>query len=295
MVKLQLDFTPSLKELEDLTKKPWMTSNLSGSYQSVFKGSGKEFDGFSVYTPEQDSRNIDWKASAKSEKILMRDYVEERNLEVNVIFDCSSSMFFSSTNSLKAEYAAEIANSLLFAVVSSGDKAGLYMTSEKTQKRIPAKSGKNHYFRLISELSDNKRYGGKRSLLPALANIFKSQGSGILFIISDFLNAPSEELQLIGLLRQSYEVFVFMVRDPMEKFLPKDTNAVVIEDYESGKSIVVNLPQVRNEYMRFMQKDEEKLEKAFLQNDVAFMKCYTHKPYNTTLMEFFERRKKQWS
>ncbi|MFW5871934.1 MAG: DUF58 domain-containing protein, partial [bacterium] len=206
MVKLKLDFTPKLKELEDLTKKPWMASNLSGSYQSVFKGSGKEFDGFSVYTPEQDSRNIDWKASAKSEKVLMRNYVEERNLEINLVFDCSSSMFFSSTGVLKAEYAAEIANSLLFAVISSGDKAGLHMSSDERQKVIPAKSGKNHYFRLITELSENKNYGGRRNIMSALANIFKSQGTGIIFIISDFINARPEEIELIGLLRQSYEV-----------------------------------------------------------------------------------------
>lgn len=295
MVKLNIDFTPRLKELEDLTKKPWMTSNLSGSYQSVFKGSGKEFDGFSVYTSEQDSRNIDWKASAKSEKILMRNYVEERNLAVTVVYDCSSSMFFSSTGILKAEFAAEIANSILFAVSSSGDKAGLYMSSEKTQEKIPAKTGKNHYFRLITELSNNSNYGGRRDIISALATIFKSQGSGVIFIISDFIGAKPEELELIGLLRKSYEVFVFVIRDPMEKFLPKDTNAVAIEDYESGRSIVVNLPQVRNEYMQLMQKDEARLEKAFLQNDVAMMKCYTHKPYETVLMEFFERKKKQWS
>ena len=288
MVELKLDFLPSLKKLEDLTKKPWMTSWLSGGYQSLFKGSGIEFDNFSVYTPEQDSRKIDWKASSKSEKVLVRNYVEERDLKVMLLMDSSNNMLFSSTEVLKCEYAAELTNSLAFAVVESNDQVSLMMASKDKLKKIPFGSGKKNYFKIITELQTGDNYGSPRDILTSLTNLFKSDDSGLLFIISDFINASDEELEAISLLHQKFDIFVFMVRDRMERFLPKDVNAVVFENMDTGKSIIVNLPEVRSEYINHMKKDEARIESFFLKHDIRFQKFYTHQPYRAKLFQFFE-------
>lgn len=295
MVTLDLDFLPHLKKLEDLTKKPWMTSAMAGSYSSIFKGSGIEFESFSVYTPDQDSKNIDWKASAKSEKTLMRNYVEERDIDCFILMDSSSSMFFSSTNKMKCEYAAELVNSLAFAIIASGDKSGIFMSSKEKQINIPPKSGKKNYFMILNELTNGENYGGARNILFPLELLFKSKDKGILFIVSDFLNATDEELEMISLLKDKFVIFVLMIRDRRERFLPKDLNAVVIEDIEQKKSIVVNLQSVRQEYEETMRKNEIKLEQFFLRHDVNFEKFYTHEQFENKLFGFFERvRKKKW-
>jgi len=288
MVDLKLDFMPSLKKLEDLTKKPWMTSWLSGGYQSMFKGSGIEFDTFSVYTPEQDSRKIDWKASSKAEKVLVRNYVEERDLKVLILMDASNNMLFSSTDVLKCEYAAELANSIAFAVVESNDQIGFIFSSKDKLKQLPYGSGKKNYFKIITELQNGDNYGSSRDLLTSLSNLFKSDNQGILFIISDFINSTNEELEAISLLHSKFDVFVFMVRDRMERFLPKDVNAVAFENMDTGRSIIVNLPEVRNEYINFMKKDEQRIQEFFLKHDIRFQKFYTHQPYRTKLFQFFE-------
>lgn len=291
MVKLELDFTPSMKQLEDLTKKPWLTSWMTGGYSSLVRGSGIEFDGFGVYTPEQDSRKIDWKASAKSEKLLLRNYVEERNITCQVILDVSTSMFFSSTKKLKCEYAAELVNALLFAVVSSGDQAGLFMASDTIAERILPKGGKKHYFQLLDTLTNEKNYGGKSSLSHTLETLFKSKDKGIVFIVSDFLHVTEDELEMITLLRKNFEVFVFMVRDRFERYLPNDVNAVSIEDMNGSQTIIVNIRELREEYAQEMKENEDKLTGFFLKHDVQFEKFYTHTPLTHNLMNFFEGKK----
>ncbi|MFT4325992.1 MAG: DUF58 domain-containing protein [Candidatus Woesearchaeota archaeon] len=294
MVELNLDFVPHIKKLEDLTKKPWLTSMLVGSYSSVFKGGGIDFEGYSVYTPEQDSRYIDWKASSKGDKVLVRTFIEERDVKCFFVIDVGSNMFYSSSTKLKCEFAAEIVNELVFSVIASSDQAGLYMCSSKKAIHIPPKTGKFQYFRIVTELSNGKNYGGERFLTPALSELFKSKDKGILFIVSDFLNATKDELNMISLLKQKFEVFVIMVRDKMERYLPKDLNAVCIEDLQTGKSIILNIKHVRDEYQQEMAENERFLEETFLHSDVDFAKMYTNASYLDPLIELFEKKKGKW-
>ena len=83
-------------------------SELSGGYISLLKGKGFEFEGYRAYTLEDDSRDIDWKASLRAQELLVRILVEERNVKVFFLFDVSNSMCFSSVDKLKCEYGAEI-------------------------------------------------------------------------------------------------------------------------------------------------------------------------------------------
>jgi uncharacterized protein (DUF58 family) len=294
MVELQLDFLPHLKRMEDLTKKPWLVSNIVGSYQSSYRGQGKEFEGFALYTADQDAKRIDWVASAKSDKLLMRTFVEERDLKCFVIMDCSDSMFFSSTKKLKCEYAAELANTLLFSIIATGDQVGLMMASDSVFVNLPPKADKAQYFRMLTKLSDNSNYGGQRNFMHALHDLLRARERGVLFIISDFLNLRKEEIDVLGLLSRSFDISAFVVRDKVEKYLPKDLNAVCIEDPKTKQTIIVNLKQVREEYQDYMEQDESQVKEALLENDIDSMIFYTHMPFEGKLMEYFAMQRKKW-
>jgi hypothetical protein len=134
------------------------------------------------------------------------------------------------------------------------------------------------------------------ALAGTLEKLFKSKESGIIFIISDFINTTDEEIEMIGLLRKRFNIFAFMVRDRVEKFLPKGINAVSVEDPDTGKTIIVNLSQVREDYEQEMIADEQRLTSTFLKHDVGFKKFYTHMPFETSLREFFKgEQTKKWS
>jgi uncharacterized protein (DUF58 family) len=294
MVKLELDFLPHLKQLEDLTKKPWLVSLFAGEYQSTFRGSGHEFETYEQYTPDQDAKRIDWIASAKSNKIFMRAFTEERDLRIFTMLDVSSSMFFSSTKKLKCEYAAELVNSLLFAVIAAGDQAGLLMTSTETKVFVPPKSDKSQYFRLLNQISTNEHYGGQRDIFWGLKQILTAKERGVLFIVSDFIRTTREEFEIMGLLAKKFDIYAFVIRDRFEKFLPSDVNAVCIEDPRTHKTIIVNLKQVRDEYQMIMEEDERRLKDQFLQHNVDMKLFYTHHPFEAKLMQFFSHMRRRW-
>ena len=108
---LNIDLLPVLRKIP-FVKKGLLTSTTVGAYKSVFKGRGLEFAGYRPYSTTDDASLIDWKATARTGDVLVREYIEERNLNIIFLFDVSDSMLFGSTDKLKAEYAAELVASL---------------------------------------------------------------------------------------------------------------------------------------------------------------------------------------
>ena len=283
MVELKLDLKSFLKRLNTLTKKTWLSSSDMGEYSSVFRGSGKEFEGFSDYSPDQDSRNIDWTASAKSNKLMIRTHVDERNMDCIVVLDVSSNMFYTSTDKLKCEYAAEIANELLYASLATGNKVGALLSSSKKQTFVTPSNAKVQYARILEELSNGDNYGGERDILKSLGTLFKSKMKGVLFIISDLLNAKSEELEAIRILSQKFQIYILLIRDQYEYELPKNVRSLVVESLANNKSIIIDIPNIKDEYKAEMKLDLERLRKFFLQHDIHFTEFHTQFSYQETL------------
>lgn len=188
MVKLKLDFSHFLKRLEISSKNPYYTSLLTGNYLSSFKGSGIEFEDFRPYGPADDASKIDWLASSKSNELLVRNFVEERNVNFFVLLDTSSSMFFTSTDKLKCEYAAEMAAALIFSIIEASDNVGFAMFGKGIIKYLAPSSGKKHYFEILAMLQDEKNYGEPKKYDKSFQELLTYiKEKSILFIISDFI------------------------------------------------------------------------------------------------------------
>ena len=119
MAKLNIDVSTKIRNLQFATKN-LVTSKFLGNYKSVFRGRGLEFDGYRDYTSGDDASLIDWTATKKANKPLVKEFIEERNLNVFFIIDVSSGMLTGSTEKLKSEYAAEMIATIAYSVLNSG-------------------------------------------------------------------------------------------------------------------------------------------------------------------------------
>src|SRR5512137_977889 len=91
-----------IKKLKIHTKRI-MQSALSGDYLSAFKGSGLEFHQIREYCMGDDVRMIDWNSSAKMNKIMVKQFIEERDRTVILAIDSSASSAYSSQQLLRSE------------------------------------------------------------------------------------------------------------------------------------------------------------------------------------------------
>ncbi len=98
---------------------------LLGTYRSVFRGSGLEFEEVREYEPGDDIRSIDWNVTARMGTPFIKKFREDRELNILLAVDVSASSWFGSVDQSKRDLAAEVAALLAMAAMRSHDRVGL--------------------------------------------------------------------------------------------------------------------------------------------------------------------------
>ena len=86
---LKVDVSHKVKKIEVFTKR-LVSTKLMGNYKSSIRGKGLEFNNFREYTVTDDASLIDWKVSVRVNRPVIKEFIEERNLEVFLLIDVSS-------------------------------------------------------------------------------------------------------------------------------------------------------------------------------------------------------------
>ncbi len=295
MKELKLNLKPMIKKLEIFSRKDTI-SELSGSYRSFFKGKGLDFEGYRKYFLEDDSKDIDWKASLRSPDLLMKIMNEERNLRIFFLFDVSDSMLFASVDKLKCEYGAETIASLCFAVLRAGDSVGLLMFSDRIVNILPIKSGVAHYYEIIKSLSNPKFYGGKFDFTRALKflNSYLPKNS-VVIVVSDFIGLDKSWMTHFKIATRKFDfLLTIMIRDPVDNSFPLDSGQAVIEDPFSSDKLVIDTNLIKKEYDDSSRKIKEGIISEFSKLKCGTVELVTNEPFEKKLLRFFMENKRKW-
>lgn len=292
MEKLKIDVSEIIKRL-DIVTKGLVTTKLIGNYRSVFKGHGLEFEGFEDYTSDKDSTLIDWKSTKKANKLLIKEFKEERNLSLFFLIDVSSTMVCSSIPKLKSEYAAEFVASLSYVMLNAGDSVGFALFSDRLIKRLPPARTSHQFYAILKNLANPLFYGGGYDLAKALkfAISFAEKGS-ILIIVSDFIGLKKDWQRYLEVAANKFDVIGVMIKDPTDAVLPEDTHRVMLEDPISGRQLVIIPNQIRERYGEYVRIQKALIRRAFLNSSCDFMELFTDKPFIGELIKFFKKREK---
>jgi uncharacterized protein (DUF58 family) len=291
MRNLNVDFNLNIAKFESAMKKRFLIKTLF--YKRLFKGKGLEFDSFRKYNQEDEANLIDWRASMKSNELLVRKYVEEQDLRIFFIVDVGDNMIFGSGEKLKNEVAAEIAACLAHLVTISGDSLGFALFSENIVRMKKFAPGIKQFYSFEKELKDVKVYGKKSSLKKALKFLtpYLKEASAV-FIISDFINIDEECLKLLKQFSTRYETIGIMVRSPVDVKLPDLKKEVVIEDISSGKQLLIDPSIIKYEYERNAIDQKKRIEKSFKQMGSDLLYIPTDKDFIKLLIDFLKVRVK---
>ena len=115
---------------------------LDGSYNSIYKGRSMNFDELREYVPGDDIKDIDWKATSRSQKVLIRQYIAEKRHNIMMVMDANRRMLAETkAGEEKGEVALMAGGTLAYMVTDNGDYvSGLYYHDEKME-RSPFKTG----------------------------------------------------------------------------------------------------------------------------------------------------------
>jgi len=291
MKKLKLDIKDLANRLDINTKKLF-NSTLAGNYKTAYKGSGLEFYGFRKYTINDDSKNIDWRASVRANDLLVREFIEERSLNVFFLLDASSTMLFGTRNKIKAQYAAELIASMSYAIIHSSDSVGIGMFNKALIKNFLPASGDKQYYTILQNLVDLNLYGNGFDLVKPLKYYTDKLPRGsIFFIVSDFIGLRGDEwIRILNVASKKLDVIGIMIRDVRDRALPDDYSEIVLESPEDSRKKIINPAVIKREYESYVKREEARIQEIFSQCGAEFLLLTTDVDFVNPIIKMFRRR-----
>jgi uncharacterized protein (DUF58 family) len=211
-----------LKKLEMLTlvAKQLFRGDTRGERRSSVHGASVEFSDFRPYVQGDDFRRIDWNAYAKFESLMLRLFVEEQELSVHILLDCSGSMKFGDPD--KFAYARRLAAALAYIALANTDRVTfttLAVDDESETALSPTTSpmrGKAGILRLMDMLGQLKT-GGKTDLDRSLGRFaLRTTRAGLVILISDLLSDSGCEEGIKRLRYGKHDLVMIQTLAPQE-------------------------------------------------------------------------------
>ncbi|MCH9658149.1 DUF58 domain-containing protein [archaeon] len=274
----------------DIRTKHLVDGIISGNYNSIFKGQGMEFSEIRDYRVGDDIRAIDWNVTARFNHPYIKEFIEERDLQVYFVIDFSGSGNFGTSTS-KREKSFEIIASLMFAALRSNDSVGAFLITDNIEKFIPAKKGRKHILRLLNVITTFAPNSSKTNLKKSLeqaSRIIKRKS--IVFVISDFIDTSAYQKPL-RILRKHHDVIAMRIIDPRELEIP-DVGMIELEDDETGEQILVDTSDegFRNSYSQLIAENDTRFLTVMMKNKIDTISLSTDQNYHTSLRKFFKKR-----
>lgn len=278
-----------VRELEIKSKR--LTRHIfTGEYHSAFKGRGMLFKEVREYHHGDDIRFIDWNVSARFNHPFSKVFEEERELTVMLLIDVSGSSLFGTTHARKKDLVNEIGAVLSFSAISNNDKVGVMLFTDKLEKYIPPKKGRDHVLYIVRELLTFVPTGKGTNLNEAIRRFNNStRQRSITFILSDFIDDKFEDaLKVAG---KKHDVIGIKVYDKMDMQLPV-IGLIETEDSETGEKRWIDTGDslVRQEYQENFFAWSDTCKNIFLKAGCDLLHIRTDEDYVKVLQKFFISR-----
>lgn len=266
----------------------------AGSYHSVFKGRGMEFDEVRAYQPGDDVRAIDWNVTARMGQPFVKKFIEERELTVVLMADVSASNRFGSRTQLKKDLIAEIAAVLAFSAIRNSDRVGLALFTDRIERFVPPRKGVGHGLRVVRDVLAFEPSGRGTDVGPALEFLHHAlTRRAVCFLISDFLFPDPRERRLAAAARR-HDLIAVWVSDRREAAWPK-VGLVEWEDAETGERRRVDTSddaarrRIAEGAVRRRQEWMGRLQRF----GIDVIEATAGEPYDRALIRFFRERERR--
>lgn len=186
-----------IKRIEILGSKRSLQLNY-GLERSKQKGLGSEFYGMRKYVFGDQFRLIDWKASARSQQLIVKEFESERDITLMVILDSSNSMAGGAIENTKFEYAIRACMLLTKVALTRKDNVGIFTFSDKKNMAFlkPGK-GEDHFYQVLDFVAKIKPQGKSRMVEAMDHFIRRYQKRSLIFLISDLESDIKEIAQAL--------------------------------------------------------------------------------------------------
>jgi len=287
-----MDLQELLKNIHliEIRTRKKLQGGLAASYRNVFRGQGMEFSEVREYVTGDDVRLIDWNVSARFDSLFVKQLMEERELNVIAAVQCSRSMDYGTTSRTKFQMAAELASTLIFSAIHTGDRTGLVLYGgRESLAYVPPKKGTNHGFILLNRLLEIE-VGGQTPNLYDVLKFFTHtlKKRSVVFLIGDFIYSEWNP-EILEAVSRRHDLICIGVLDPSEIDGPAPG---IFPFTETGNEVTytsVN-KRSRQNFRQFVQDRMVQLETLFQKAHIDYLFLKTDSAGELELHRLFMER-----
>ncbi|MER3445732.1 MAG: DUF58 domain-containing protein [Candidatus Dadabacteria bacterium] len=230
----------------------------AGIHKSLHKGISPDFMEYKEYSRGDELRHIDWRLYGRLDRLYVKKFEDEVNLDWCILIDRSGSMGYASRKDSKLDYAIRLSATLAYLLLKQGDSVGTADFSDKCVDIILPRSGTANLTHIVEKLK-SLRPGGKSALKEAvLKTIERINRDSVFVLVSDFLMDLELIEESIKLIRAAgKDTIAIHVLDPDEIDFNFD-GSIEFEDMEDDIKVLVEAGGFRSTYRKevgeFIQK-----------------------------------------
>jgi len=263
---------------------------MAGHHRSPQRGSSVEFAQHRQYVPGDDLRHVDWQIFARTERLVVKEFVEETNFSCHLLVDASESMSFGSGRWSKFDYARWCAAALGYLIIRQRDAAGLVLFDERVRDTLQPTNGAHQEAEIVRVLENAQPAGATRvgDVLDWIAGRLTRRG--IVVIFSDFFDDVDHLVQgMRRLTHRGHEPILFQVLDHQE--LEFDYERLRrLDGLEGTGKIKIDPKAIRTAY-----REEIRRHQAYLAREARLLGCDfvpldTSAPLDVALSTYLARR-----
>lgn len=285
----------------------------SGLHTSPFQGFSVEFAQHRPYVPGDDLRHLDWKVYGRTDRLQLKQYQQETNLDLAILVDASGSMMYGTrpfedasgtgrTRSLdgretwsKFDHATALAAALSYITLRQGDRVGLGIFDEQLRAIVKRSSSQGQWRQIVGALSQHPVSAAAKSKGTDFSKMIdqalaKLANRCMVAIISDlFVDLPIIREMLARVRHAGHDLLVFQVLDDSEiHFAFQD--AAPFEGMENEGLVRVDPRALRETYLEVFETHRAGVEKMVRGAGYDYQRLSTHDWLGPPLASFVARR-----
>ncbi len=189
----------------------------AGARSSRSGGAGTEFDQLREHRPDDEFRRIDWAASVRLQRPIVRQYRSERNQTVIVLLDNGRVMAGTVGEAPRVEHAMDAALAVTHAAAELGDRVGLLAFDRQVRSIVVPMAGRAQLGRVAEAMFALEPELAESAYASAFSEaIARFRRRALFVVLTDLVEAAVEEalLPALPILTRRHLVLVAGVRDP---------------------------------------------------------------------------------
>lgn len=290
----------------DLRAKMIVEGVMSGMHRSPYQGLAVEFAQHRQYVSGDDLRHLDWKVYGRTDKLYVKQFQQETNLDVVLMIDVSASMGYGSLEVKKGwggttasaetlrwtklDHAVALAAATSYLCLGQSDRVGMVTFADEV-KTILARSGVRAQWRKIVELLRVEPMRERTDLAKVADQVLGKISNRALFvIISDFFDEPESIRQALARFRhRRHDVVLLNVLDRRETTFDF-ADAAPFEGLEGEGRIRVDPRALRVGYLEALREHMEFVGRVATGFGFDYHRVDTHASVGPPLAYLLSRR-----